>query len=100
MAHAKAMETGGRKLRIITQVSEELAARTFVAREAFLQIALIDQVVDFAVERVADEAFPTPRKLLNSSALIGGRILDRVGPGRLPKTGRRGGVCGSGDPRR
>ena len=33
MAHTKAMETGGRKLRIITQVSEDLAARAFVAGE-------------------------------------------------------------------
>src|SRR3974390_757263 len=57
MAYAKPIEAVGRKLRIITQVSEELAARAFVAREAFLQIALIDQVVDFAVERVGDEAF-------------------------------------------
>src|SRR5258708_234727 len=42
MAHAKTMETVCRKLRIITQVSEDLAARAFVARETFLEIALVD----------------------------------------------------------
>jgi hypothetical protein len=42
MAHAKVTETVGRKLRIITQVSEDLVARAFVAREAFLEIAPLD----------------------------------------------------------
>jgi hypothetical protein len=71
MAYAEALEAVVGKFPIIAQVSEEFAGRAFVARKAFREIALIDQIMSFAIERsVITPRMPPPSRARSFRGLV------------------------------
>ena len=57
VSHAETLETRFRKLRVVSYIGEEFVTWTFAAWEAFLQVVLVDHVVDLTIQRIADETF-------------------------------------------